>query len=355
MTGSVTNGLALRKSNCEETGLRSNRSAILAMNDRMSSEFTVALSVSTVFGATVSAFAMADSTGTDTPSKLGETWIVVLSKRSVTGRSNASVTACAARSGASPPTATPSRTTPSGTTVGTVDVVVVVSVGDGGLSASAITANVPAEKRAVESRARRRSVRRSTSLGVDTRGNDAWIVGDDTVDTAFDQGNCERRLVHGPHVDGDAPVVANPDRLRRHDRPVEGRGARAGGTEPAWQTTRQKSAKGGERRPRGRPEHAAPGHAEAILRIGERSRQPRLGRSEGKEDRERKGADEAALDQAVAAERLDDPALDAAHLDIELNGEAETRDERKRLIEPRRAGRHLRTVGAGESVLHVAL
>src|ERR1700730_832906 len=162
MTGSVTNGLALRKSNCEETGLRSNRSAILAMNDRMSSEFTVALSVSTVFGATVSAFAMADSTGTDTPSKLGETWIVVLSKRSVTGRSNASVTACAARSGASPPTATPSRTTPSGTTVGKVDVVdvvvVVVSVGDGGLSASAIAANVPAEKRAVESRARRRSV-----------------------------------------------------------------------------------------------------------------------------------------------------------------------------------------------------
>ena len=91
VTASVTNGLELRSSNREETGLRSNRFAILATNERTSSVLTVALSVSVVFGGTVSAFATADSTGTETPSKLGETWIFVRSNRSVTGRSNAAV------------------------------------------------------------------------------------------------------------------------------------------------------------------------------------------------------------------------------------------------------------------------
>src|SRR6266550_3821955 len=133
MTASVTKGLELRSSSCDETGLRTKRFAIFATKERTRSVFTVARNESVVFGGTVNAFAIADSTGTDTPSKLGETWIVVRSKRSVTGRSNASVTACAARSGARPPTGTPASTTPSGTITGTVAVVVVVSVDGGGV------------------------------------------------------------------------------------------------------------------------------------------------------------------------------------------------------------------------------
>ena len=57
----------------------------------------------------------------------------------------------------------------------------------------------------------------------------------------------------------------------------------------------------------------------------------------------------------MAAEGADDAGLEAAHLDVDLDGEAEARDERERLVEPRRARRHLWTVGDHEPLQHVEL
>ena len=65
ITGFVTSGFELRSRSRDETGWRSNRFAMFAMNERISSLFTVARSASVVPGCTVSAFATADSTGTD--------------------------------------------------------------------------------------------------------------------------------------------------------------------------------------------------------------------------------------------------------------------------------------------------
>ena len=112
------------------------------MNARTSSPFTVARNASAVFGATVSAFAIADSTGTDTPSRLGETIDPRRAEAERTGRSNASVTASAAASGASPPIATPASVTPperapsAPVVVGLVVVVLVVVSTGGDPSAS---------------------------------------------------------------------------------------------------------------------------------------------------------------------------------------------------------------------------
>ena len=59
-------------------------------------------------------------------------------------------------------------------------------------------------------------------------------------------------------------------------------------------------------------------------------------------------ADEASLGEAAAAERVGDRRLDTRQLDVELDGEAEARDERERLVERRRAGGNLRPVGEHE-------
>src|SRR5207302_10578330 len=100
---------------------------------------TFARNARVVLGATVIAFATAASVGTVIPSRFGETLMVVLSKCSVTGCSNASSTAAAATSGARPPIWTPASVTPVGTTAGGGVIVVVVSVG-GGVSASTAAA-----------------------------------------------------------------------------------------------------------------------------------------------------------------------------------------------------------------------
>ena len=92
-------------------------------------------------------------------------------------------------------------------------------------------------------------------------------------------------------------------------------------------------------------EHAAAGHAEPVLGVREGTRQRGLRRRERREDRQRVRADEAPVEQAVAAERRDDAGLEAAHLDVELHREAEAGRERQRLVEPRRVGRHLGAVG----------
>src|SRR5205823_9237094 len=134
-----------------------------SMNERTRTLFTVARSVSVVPGCTVSALAIADSTGTDTPSRLGETSILVLSKRRLTGRSNAAVTACAAASEARPPIATPASVTPAGTAPGTVPVVVgagVVVVDVVVSTGCDESASTVAAKRPAASRTKRRGGRR---------------------------------------------------------------------------------------------------------------------------------------------------------------------------------------------------
>ena len=92
-------------------------------------------------------------------------------------------------------------------------------------------------------------------------------------------------------------AMADLDCAGRDDSPVQSRGARARRAQPARKPAGQERAHDGKRRPRDGAEHAAAGHAEAVFRIGEGPRQPRLRRSERGEDRERVGADEAALEQ----------------------------------------------------------
>src|SRR5207248_4717360 len=127
-TGVVTSGFELRSNNRDETGSRLNRFASFAMNERTSCLSTFARNARVVSGATVIAFATAASVGTVIPSRFGETLMVVLSKCSVTGCSNASSTAAAATSGARPPIWTPASVTPVGTTAGAGVIVVVVVV-----------------------------------------------------------------------------------------------------------------------------------------------------------------------------------------------------------------------------------
>ena len=106
-----------------------------------------------------------------------------------------------------------------------------------------------------------------------TRRQDPWIVRDDTVDTCFDEGCCERRLVDGPDVDRDPEPVAHLDRARRDDGRIERHGAGSGLCEPAWKPRRHERAQDGERRAHARARAAGARRPVPVLRIRERARE----------------------------------------------------------------------------------
>ena len=129
--------------------------------------------------------------------------------------------------------------------------------------------------------------------------------------------------------------MANLDRCRGHDGPVQGRRTRPCRPQPAGQPPRQQGAQDGEGGPHGRPQEPALGDPEPVLRIRERARKVGLDCREGGEDRQREGADEAPVEELVPAERVDDSLLDALHLHVDLDGDPETGDERQRVLERR--------------------
>src|SRR5581483_2659238 len=86
----------------------------------------------------------------------------------------------------------------------------------------------------------------------DTLGNDPWIVGDDSVDTAFDEGSYAFRLGHGPDENGDPECVTRVDRTRRDDAMVERRRAGADRTQQRRQPTGRDRAQRAERERHGR-------------------------------------------------------------------------------------------------------
>src|SRR5436190_1736259 len=141
----VTNGLKLRSTSRESTGLRSKRAASFPTNALTSRALTVARRLSVLSGAAVIAFATPVSAATRSPSRSGAMLIVVAPRSSSTGRSKDCCTAATAASAVSPPTATPPRVTPGAIVVDAVVVVGVVSVGvvGGGVSARTEAASVP--------------------------------------------------------------------------------------------------------------------------------------------------------------------------------------------------------------------
>src|SRR4051812_32225705 len=275
VTDGVTTGLKLRKSRRESTGLRSKREATRSTNAFTSGRLTSARNPSVVPGPTVRAFATAESAETVVPSRSGVTLIFVLSSRSTIGRLNDVRTACTARSDVRPPTGTPPRVTPSAITVAGAVVVGVVSVGTvtGGVSARTDAARPPAASRTSTIVV---ASRRVTVLGA--RGKDPGIVDDDTVDTAFDQGSCERRLVHGPDIYRGAGGVTHGDRGGRDDGPVEGRRLRRGAREEARQPAGPGPPPHCENRPHRGAGEPAPGGPPPVPPGGERARGRRRGR-----------------------------------------------------------------------------
>ena len=57
----------------------------------------------------------------------------------------------------------------------------------------------------------------------------------------------------------------------------------------------------------------------------------------------------------MTAQGVDDARLEAPHLDVQLHGQSEPRDERERLVEQRRVSRHLGAVSDHEPGQHVEL